>query len=197
MATHCALDSKIGFLEIFYGPMYCGKTSSLLRRLNIFAEMGLKILYVNHSFDDRSEEDFSTHNPIITTLGKITFSKKVGTLREVLEESREYDVIGIDEAQFFPDLKDSVMEMVEKDGKKVIVAGLSGDYMRRPFGQIYDLFPLADKRNELEPFCALCVQNHRLFRPAIFTKRMVNSDDQVIIGGKETYLPSCRECYMN
>ena len=43
---------------------------------------------------------------------------------------RQLDVIGIDEAQFFEDLYDFCSEAADHDGKKVIVAGLDGDYLR-------------------------------------------------------------------
>ena len=36
-------------LNVITGPMFCGKSTELLRRLNISAEMGQKVLYVNHS----------------------------------------------------------------------------------------------------------------------------------------------------
>lgn len=42
----------------------------------------------------------------------------------------QLDVIGIDEAQFFDDLYDFCSEAADHDGKKVIVAGLDGDYLR-------------------------------------------------------------------
>lgn len=42
----------------------------------------------------------------------------------------QLDVIGIDEAQFFEDLYDFCCEAADHDGKKVIVAGLDGDYLR-------------------------------------------------------------------
>ncbi len=52
-------------------------------------------------------------------------------------ESIEYatsSVIGIDEAQFFPDLYEFVVAS-EKENKKIIIAGLDGDFNRKPFGR--------------------------------------------------------------
>ncbi|XVF26197.1 hypothetical protein REPUB_Repub13aG0278300 [Reevesia pubescens] len=61
-----------------------------------------------------------------------------------IEIQGELDVIGIDEAQFFEDLYDFCCEAADHDGKTVIVAGLDGDYLRRSFGSVLDIIPLAD-----------------------------------------------------
>lgn len=42
-------------------------------------------------------------------------------------------MIGIDEAQFFEDLYDFCSEAADHDGKRVIVAGLDGSYLRYHF----------------------------------------------------------------
>ena len=39
-------------------------------------------------------------------------------------------MIGIDEGQFFEDLYDFSREAADHDGKRVIVAGLDGNYLR-------------------------------------------------------------------
>ena len=57
-------------------------------------------------------------------------------------------VIGIDEAQFFPDLRTFVLR-AEVDHKILILAGLDGDSERRPFGQILDCIPLCDTVTKL------------------------------------------------
>ncbi len=62
-------------LELIIGPMFSGKSTELLRRLNISAEMNLRVLYVNSSLDVRTKESFSTHNPTLTSVGKIKARK--------------------------------------------------------------------------------------------------------------------------
>lgn len=44
--------------------------------------------------------------------------------------SKQLDVIGIDEAQFFDDLYEFCREAADHDGKIIVVAGLDGDYLR-------------------------------------------------------------------
>jgi thymidine kinase len=195
MASEFSFNGSPGFLEIIFGPMYCGKTTSLIRKLNIYGEMNLRVLYVNHSIDNRSDEDFSTHNSAITKLGNISHSMKISKLEENFETLCDYDVIGIDESQFFPDLKEAVLRLVDDMNKIVIVAGLSGDYQKKPFGQIIDLVPHADEITKLKPFCSWCAKTHKRFRDAHFTYRLIAGESQILIGGRDQYIPVCRECY--
>ena len=98
-------------LNLIIGPMYAGKTTELLRRLNIYQEFGFKTLYVSSSLDSRSNLPFSTHNPLLKSIGKID-SIKVKNLFDVNFE--QYNVIGIDEGQFFSDLKNYVTSSINK-----------------------------------------------------------------------------------
>lgn len=53
-----------------------------------------------------------------------------GRLSEVGDAWREYDVVGIDEGQFFPDLM-PFCEAAANAGKIVIVAALDGTFQRK------------------------------------------------------------------
>lgn len=178
-------------IDIIIGPMYAGKSSEIFRRLIIYHEIKKKVLYINTILDNRSDKPFSTHN---STIGKLPFDAvKTKTLAE--QDISKYDVIAIDEAQFFLDLKDTVLNWVDNLGKIVIVAGLNGDFRRHPFGQIIDLIPYSDTVTKLMPFCGECIKKD-IMKIAHFTKRTVNSESEILIGGKESYLPVCRQCYL-
>ena len=62
-------------IDLIIGPMFAGKSTELIRRLNIYSELGLKTLYINSSLDKRSDKVFSTHNPSICKIGKIEAKK--------------------------------------------------------------------------------------------------------------------------
>ena len=55
---------------------------------------------------------------------------------------KDYDVVGIDEGQFFPDVVEFCDEAANL-GKTVVVAALDGTFERKPFGNIVSLIPLA------------------------------------------------------
>lgn len=187
--------NQVGYLEIIMGPMFCGKTTSLLRNLTMFADMKVPTLYINHSIDNRSDQDFSTHNPLIKTLGNIN-STKAMSLGSVSEDLiREAQVIGIDESQFFPDLVEMVLKWVDEDNKHVFVAGLSGDALKNNFGSIYQLIPHADEITKLCSFCQVCKNERNILTVASFTKKLVHTDVQIEVGGRDMYLPVCRSCY--
>lgn len=183
--------SSFPSLDLIIGPMYSNKTTELIRRANIYHDLGLKVLYINSILDTRDDRAFSTHN---RTLGNISFdSIKAKKLSEC--DISKYDVIALDESQFFPDLKENVLSWVEKEKKIVLVAGLSGDFRRENFGQIIDLVPLSDSVTKLYSFCSTCIIKKEM-KQAHFTKRIVRDENDILIGGKECYIPVCRECYL-
>lgn len=200
-----AENKQEGTLDLIGGPMFSGKTSELLKRLFNEAEIGLKVLYVNHSSDNRSEGPFSTHNPLykekLSQMSKVDFTSAKDLSEIFLSDKFQiYDVIGVDEAQFFGDLTKIVEILVDKLHKQVIVAGLNGSYKRRGFGNgfgnILELEPLSDTYTKLKSFCRRCAESiPRRRREAPFTHRIDSTEGIKIVGGKDKYMPVCRSCY--
>jgi thymidine kinase len=54
------------------------------------------------------------------------------------EMANKDDIIGIDEEKFDPDLFEFCL-FLKRFGETVVVSGLDGDFMRRPFGKILNL----------------------------------------------------------
>lgn len=172
-------------LELIIGSMYSGKSTELMRRVKRVKSIGMRCLVINHSNDTRVEGDFvQSHD------GSTLAAVKTNDL--LLVNIKPYDTIAIDEAQFFQNLRVAVMLMVETHNKHVIVAGLSGDYLRQSFGEILQLVPLAD---DVEYKRALCKRCAHPGRPASFTKRVSEETETVSVGS--TYMAVCRVCYLN
>jgi len=104
----------------------------------------------------------------------------------------ESDVIIIEEAQFFEDLKPFVEEFILKN-KIVYVAGLDGDSFMKPFGHILELIPMCDSVKKLSALCIKCKNGTK----ANFSKRIVNNSEQRLIGSFESFIPVCRYHYNN
>jgi len=194
-------NNKCGFLEIIIGPMFSGKTNYLLQEISIFCVMGASVLYINHSLDNRSNEDFSTHsahNTFTTKDLNELKTMKTDCLSDSLKAvCNDFLVIAIDEAQFFTGLKDFVLDLVENKGKRVIVGGLNGDFKRENFGEITSLISYCDKLTKLSSFCGLCVKNKKATEAHFSFKHNYNDNKNLIsIGGKDQYIPLCRECYI-
>ena len=70
-------------------------------------------------------------------------------------------VLAIDEAQFIPDLVSFCVNAADEHQKKVIVAGLDGDFRRQRFGEVLTYSPCAILSPSLQRimwrlFCSTC-----------------------------------------
>mmetsp|Transcript_25099 Transcript_25099/g.27854 ORF Transcript_25099/g.27854 Transcript_25099/m.27854 type:complete len:174 (-) Transcript_25099:102-623(-) len=165
---------------LIIGPMFAGKTTELLKRVSIHKANGVKCLLVKYAKDYRSGEDtISTHDNI--TADAISCNE----LSEIELNAKHYDVIGIDEGQFFDDIAEFSDRMAIQ-GKEVIISALSGTFERKNFKNIPDLLPLAEEICHLKSKCEECEEE------ASFTLRTSNSKEEVLIGGDEYYRPVCR-----
>ncbi|GAB4825269.1 hypothetical protein Ancab_008142 [Ancistrocladus abbreviatus] len=180
-----------GEIHVIVGPMFAGKTTALLRRIKSDGSNGRNVAMIKSSKDTRySIDSVVTHDgvkfPCWALPNLSSFREKFGP-----DAYAKLEVIGIDEAQFFEDLYQFCHEAAEQDGKTVIVAGLDGDYMRRSFGSVLEIIPLADSVTKLTARCELCGKR------AFFTLRKTEATETELIGGAEVYMPVCRMHYVN
>lgn len=196
-----SIQPKTAYLELIVGPMYAGKTSKIVDIYKQCQFCNIPVAVINHSLDTRYDNNLlSTHDkimiPCIKTnkLKEIYNYKKSNYIQDCENFSLkvkidEADVILINEGQFFEDLYECVEHML-KNGKKVFVAGLDGDFERKKFGSMLELIPLCDKITKITSLCGICKNG----TPAIFSKRITNEKMQTLIGS-DNYIPVCRNCY--
>lgn len=185
MTSHSSTDMSTGFLEIILGPMFSGKTTRLIEIYNKYNRSSKKISVINYSMDTRYHDKMlSTHNQVMIPC---IFSSTIHSLLDspVIKDA---DIILINEGQFFEDVYESVVELVEKMKKKVYVCGLDSDFKRNKFGNLLNLIPLCDNVVKLHSNCNQCDNE------AIFSYRITNETSQVAIGSTN-YIPLCRCCY--
>lgn len=177
-----------GKLELIIGPMFSGKSTELIRRIRLYKIINKKVLVIKPKIDDRYTKDkITSHN--YETAECIVLTK----LDEISDESiQEYDAIIVDEGQFFPDLKETIVKWIDNYSINVIVGGLDGDYQRNPIGQILELIPYSDKCQKLNSLCSVCKNGTE----GAFTKRIISSNDKILVGGAESYSPVCRIHYL-
>ena len=172
-----------GSISLILGPMFSGKTSELFRRLRREKIAKKETLLIKYAHDNRySDDQASTHDLFKMDCVGSLFLKNV----EIPEGT---NVIGIDEGQFFPDLLHFVEYWTTELGIDVMVCGLDGNYKREPFGHLLELVPKCTKLDKLCAVCSYCGTE------APFTKRTVQVDDEVLIGGSDKYVASCITCY--
>ncbi|XP_065879710.1 thymidine kinase a-like [Euphorbia lathyris] len=184
-------SSSSGEIHVIIGPMFAGKTTTLLRRMQSESEDGRNVAIIKSSKDTRyCLDSIVTHDGVklpCVPLSKLSsFRQTIGN-----DAYEELDVIGIDEAQFFEDLYDFCQEAADHDGKSVVVAGLDGDYLRRSFGCVLDIIPLADSVTKLTARCEFCGKR------AFFTLRKTEESQVELIGGADVYMPVCRQHYVS
>ena len=174
-------------VELILGCMFSGKTTELIRRCSRYQAIGKNILMINHSYDTRNE------GSVVQTHQKFTMrAVKTEDILSILDspEYQEADVIGIDESQFFTNLKEFVKFASDRDNKRIIVAGLDGDCQRERFGEIIDLVPLCENIVKLNAVCSICKDGSL----ASFSKRLdENNTQQTVVGGSESYIAVCRK----
>ncbi|KAK1273809.1 Thymidine kinase [Acorus gramineus] len=186
-----AAVAAVGEIHVITGPMFAGKTTALLRRIQAESANGRTVVMIKSEKDTRYGLDsVVTHDGVkmpCWALNELSmFKAKLGP-----EAYDKIDVIGIDEAQFFKDLYDFCCNAADQDGKTVVIAGLDGDYLRRGFGSVLDVIPLADSVTKLTARCELCGKR------AFFTLRKTNETNTELIGGADLYMPVCRKHYVN
>lgn len=176
-------------LEVILGCMYSGKSTELIRRIRKHQAIKTKVLVVNHLNDNR----YSTCNTTDTHSGDSVKAIKLTNIEDVSKYLDDCSVIAIDEAQFFKGLYDMVVHLVEELGKHVIVAGLSGDYKRKLFGEVYLLIPMADKLMLSVAYCSICKDG----TSATFTRKIKGGTGQDVIdvGSTDKYITVCRQHY--
>jgi thymidine kinase len=181
------IHAKTGYLEIFLGPMYSGKTSKLLDLYRQYEFCDLEVLVINHNDDHRYTEEnkIASHDKVMVPCVSVSELFQVPD-----SEFIRVQVILIDEAQFFPDLVPWVARAISPEHlKSVYIASLDGDYKRQKFGSVLDLIPICDKVTKLSSICNFC-----RCRAAIFTFRMTAETEQKVVGN-DKYIPLCRSCY--
>ena len=186
----------MGEIHLIVGPMFAGKTSEMLRLLNRHARAGKRCLVVKPRCDDRSlqasgelsrpESWVYTHdNPSAAP------AREVQLLRDAQAEILEkFDVVGVDEGQFLPDLG-AVCDELAQRGVTVVVAALDGDFHRKPYASVVALLGKCESVCKLRAVCAKCK-----IRDASFTAKIDHSNPaHTVIGGEETYQARCRTCF--
>lgn len=189
------------YLELFIGPMYAGKTSKLLDIYKQCKFCNISVTVINHSTDTRYHNTMmSTHDKIMIPCIQTIHLNDVWNYTKVDEiytdesenhiKLRNSDVILINEGQFFEDLYDIVVDMLNNN-KKIYICGLDGDFQRNKFGQILDLIPLCDKVTKLTSLCSICKNG----TSGIFSMRLTTEKQQTLVGS-DNYVPVCRKCFV-
>ena len=168
--------NNIGWIEVICGSMFSGKTEELLRRVKRAKLAKQKIKIFKPKQDVRySKKKVTSHD------NNSIKSKPINSPSKILEIAEKFDVIGIDEAQFFDESIVEVCNKLADSGKRVIVAGLDMDYMGKPFGPMPNLLAVAEYVTKVH---AICTRSGKM---ASYTHRIAKSDELILLGDTRKY----------
>ena len=188
-------------INIYTGPMASGKTSKMMEKLHKYSNVTKeRVLLVNFKGDDRTLDShgISTHfygdHSIKIPIGKYIDPIRVTCLDELDEDFLiKYNIIGIDESQFYPDLENFIRYYGKNVKFTFYISGLSFDSDNNPFGQTLNLLDIATTFEKMTAICSLC--NPRSMKPAAFTYTDKKKNNVIAIGGLDMYKPLCHFHY--
>lgn len=176
--------SSIGHIEVICGPMFCGKTEELIRRVKRSLISKQNVIIFKPKIDDRYHpENVVSHNEVAIQ------AIAIQNIEEIYQHLKYQNVIAIDEAQFFSEKIVHIATDLANKGKRVIIAGLDKDSFGKPFGMMPHLMAIADFATKLHSICVICGAL------AAFTFRKTQSKDLVMVGTHDMYEARCRKCY--
>ena len=177
--------SNEGWVEVICGPMFSGKSEELIRRVTRSKIARIPVQVFKPQLDNRyAEGEVVSHSSLRVSAESVEGSLEM--LRAIHDATQ---VIGVDEAQFFDDGLVEIVDNLAAKGKQVIIAGLDTDYLRRPFEPVP---MLCDRAEYVTKMLAVC---HRCGGAGMYTQRIVQSEDLVVLGTTDAYEARCRMCY--
>lgn len=182
----------MGHLTLLIGAMFAQKTTELLRRVRRYKSIGYKVLVVNFIGDTRyGNECIASHDKEIEKAACVELLKSV----DHLVRSGEYNVIAIDEGQFFTDLYECVTAWADELPVHIVISGLDGTSERTPFGDMLRLIPHAEEVERLSAFCSVC-RDGTVATYSKYFGEAPKDENGVAIGGAEAYRPVCRKHFL-
>lgn len=165
-------------LTVICGPMFAGKTTELIRRVNLLTDAGTPVTALKPRLDTRYHPThLATHDDRLHPAAPIDAPADLLT---------HPGAIALDEAHFFTQgLQDAVMALLAR-GSDVLLAGLDRTSMNQPFGEMARLLIEADEVVKLTAPCAICAA------PAVHTIRLFDSTEDIVVGGPGMFENRCR-----
>lgn len=172
----------MGDINVFTGPMKCGKTQKILDEAQRQQIAGKNVMVFKPKLDDRFSE-----TEVISRKGYKTSAVGINNIGEI--KNYDADVYVIDEFQFLKGDLEELYNLAHK-GKKFYISGLNLTSERKPFGSMGELLCMSDNVQMLTSICEECKSDN-----AIYTYYKGKNKTGDILVGEDCYIPVCRKCY--
>ncbi|MBU2638243.1 MAG: thymidine kinase [Nanoarchaeota archaeon] len=188
-----------GRIEVITGPMFSGKSTELIKRVEKYKAEGYKVQAYKPLMDNRYAV-----NSIVSHNNEKTRALPVSSVDEILATlALDTEVVALDEVQFFDERVLVLANQLASSNKILIAAGLNLDFKGDPFcflnskRTMYELISQAGKVDVLSAVCDYVENDVKCGKHATKTQRMVNGepapyDSQlVLVGASEAYCARC------
>lgn len=156
-------EDQQGYLGLYVGPMYSGKTTAWHNQLEKIQNAGLETVIFKYIKDNRKKPEDKL--PKLFSIGDITLHnddvikavniKDANNIKKFLERNVKIREIFIDEIQFIEGIYQLSLDLLPQ-GYHIYGAGLPRGFNRKPFGELPALMCLADDINMNKAYCIIC-----------------------------------------
>lgn len=178
----------VGWIHVLTGPMFSGKTEALLQLIRRYEIRAMNPKVFRPSIDTRT-------NTLVSRAGTSFPATSVDVPSQIIDQTKDTDIIAIDEAQFFDFGLVTVVNYLAGIGKYVIVAGLDRNFLGQSFGPMGDILTIADSVDKRTAICFTCRGEATLTQRLIDGKPATYYDPLILVGGMgtdERYEARCR-----
>lgn len=188
-----------GQIILVTGPVMSEKSSMMIRivkrhrlaqRTALIIKSNLDVRYSMTEVQSHPDPDgLRSSISAISTDDIYNISKTHNDGTVITYNPLDYDVIAIDEGNFFHKDMIKFAEDMANHGKIVIITALNGDINQKHLGQIHDLYPYVDHIEHLKGVCHDCGKDS-----AFSWSDQQRKEGEIVVGGADIYRTLCRLC---
>ena len=176
-----------------YGVMGSSKSAQALITKFNYEERGMSVWLIKPSIDTRDGADMIRSRIGLEHRAEVITPET--SIVEAYHVSGKRDVIIADEAQFFPPQQiDELRFLVDEEDLPVLCFGLRTDFLTHFFPGSQRLMELADSITEIKTVCE-CGRKATVNARLDGQGRIVTSGGQVLLGGNDSYVGMCHQCW--
>ena len=176
-----------------YGAMGSSKSAQALITKFNYEERHMSVWLIKPSVDTRDGADIIRSRIGLSCSAQIITPEQ--DITAAYRAAGKHDVIIADEAQFFtPAQIDQLRDLVDDEDIPVLCFGLRTDFLTHFFPGAQRLMELADSLTEIKTVCD-CGRKATVNARIDETGRIITEGDQVFLGGNDSYVAMCHQCW--